>query len=545
MKWNVLIAMAVLVVAAFAPMNPAATWVPRNAESTSGAPAVYPGADNLGDARRAAADASAQAGFLTQGTAKLKEGTEQLRDGSGELADGITSAKAGADQLSQGMVELQAGTGQLADGATRLADNVGGAVDQVIGFDVVRGQVLAAIDDTLNTTRGNNDPQVKELHGQLEGLRRQVDTAELPADWTAQLNELKDGSRELANQLATPGYAYHDGVYSATNGAAELAKGLGEMNSRVGEAQDGINQLVDGAAKVDEMSTTTKERINGVQRALPAAAPVAGTAGAAASAGAGEAAGGDAGGGASQSNAPMSSLPPLAAMLVSALAALGGVAAALAAYGATRSRWSIIGLGTLLAAGAGTILVTILGTGLTPAAIGITGLALVLGTLASAGITWVLRDAFGELGGTATAGIFALLQTGVVGWVWSRAATGDVDAVARAASSAMPMHWSTSAVSAAGNNGSLTALWTGIGLSALLALIGLVAALRNRPATSAVSSTPRGRATRHQAASPATRASRSPESASTTDTALLETDTGTVSETTIDSEVDPGIEHAR
>lgn len=550
MKWNALIALAVLVVAAFAPMDPAATWVPRGAENTSGAPAVYSGADNLGDARRAAADASAQAGFLTQGTAKLKEGTEQLRDGSGELADGITSAKAGADQLSQGMVELQAGTGQLADGATRLADNVGGAVDQVIGFDVVRGQVLAAIDDTLNTTRGNNDPQVKELHGQLEGLRRQVDTAELPADWEAQLNELKDGSRELANQLSTPGYAYHDGVYSATNGATELSRGLGEMNSRVGEAQDGINQLVDGAAKVDEMSTTTKERINGVQRALPAAAPVAGTTGAAASAGAGDAAssdasGGDAGGGASQSKAPMSSLPPLAAMLVSALAALGGVAAALAAYGATRSRWSITGLGTLLAAGAGTILVTILGTGLTPAAIGITGLALVLGTLASAGITWVLRDAFGELGGTATAGIFALLQTGVVGWVWSRAATGDVDAVARAVSSAMPMHWSTSAVSAAGNNGSLTALWTGIGLSALLALIGLVAALRNRPATSTVSGAPRVRATRHQAASPAMRASRTPESASMTDTALLETDTGTVSEITSDSEADPGIEHVR
>lgn len=469
MKWNALIALAVLIVAAFAPMDPAATWVPRDAENTSGAPAVYSGADNLGDARRAAADASAQAGFLTQGTAKLKEGTEQLRDGSGELTDGISAAKAGADQLSQGMVELQAGTGQLADGATRLADNVGGAVDQVIGFDVVRGQVLAAIDDTLNSTRDSNDPQVKELRGQLEGLRRQVDTAELPADWTAQLTELKDGSRELANQLATPGFAYHDGVYTATNGAAELAQGLGEMNGRVGEAQEGINQLVDGAAKVDEMSTTTKERINGVQRALPAAAPAAGAAGA---------------DGASASGAPKSSLPPLAAMLVSALAVLGGVAAALAAYGAVRSRWTIIGLGTLLAAGAGTILVTLLGTGLTPAAIGIAGLALALGTLASAGITWILRDVLGEFGGTAAAGIFALLQTGLVGWVWSRAATGDVDSVVRAASSAMPMHWSTSAVSAAGNYGSIAALWTGIGLSALLALIGLVGALRNPRASS-------------------------------------------------------------
>ena len=463
MKWNVLLAFAVLVVAAFAPMNPATTWVPRGAENASGAPAAYSGADNLGNARRAAGDASAQAGFLTQGTSKLKDGTEQLRDGSGELADGVKSAKEGADQLSQGMTELQAGTGQLADGATRLADSVGGTVDQVVGFDAVRGQVLAAIDETLESTRGSNDPQVKDLRTQLEDLRKQVDTAELPADWTAQLTELKDGSRELANQLSTPGYDYHDGVYTATNGAADLANGLGEMNDRVGEAKDGVNELADGAAKVDDMATSTKDRIGEVQRALPAAAPVAGA------------------GGASASNAPTSALPPLAAMLVSALAVLGGVAAALAAYGETRSRWSVLGLGTLLAAGAGTILVTILGTGLTPTAIAVTGAALVLGTLASAGITWVLRDAFGELGGTASAGIFALLQTAAVGWVWSRAATGDVAPIWRAVSSAMPMHWSTSAISAAGNNGSTTAMWVGLGLSALLAAIGLVAMRMSRP----------------------------------------------------------------
>lgn len=471
MKWNAITpvaALLVLVVAAFAPMSPASTWVPRGAENASGAPAAYAGADNLGNARRAAGDASAQAGFLTQGTSKLKDGTEELRDGSGELADGISAAKDGADELSNGMIEIQAGTGQLADGATRLADNVGGAVDQVVGFDAIRGQVLSAIDDTLEGTRDSNDPDVKELRRQLEDLRKQVDTAELPEDWTDKLTELKDGSRELANQLSTPGYAYHDGIYSATNGASDLAEGLGEMDDRVGEAKDGVQKLVDGATKVDDMSNSTKDRIGDIQRALPAAAPVAGSAGAA-------------GAGAAEGASISSSLPPLAAMLVSALAVLGGVAAALAAYGVTRSRWTILGLGVLLAAGAGTILVTILGTGLTPAAIGMTGLALALGTLASAGVTWILRGTFGELGGTATAGIFALAQTGLVGWVWSRTATGDVDTVVRALSSAMPMHWSTAAISSAGNNGSLMALWVGIGLSALLAVLGVVAMRMSRP----------------------------------------------------------------
>jgi len=485
MKWNAITpvaALLVLVVAAFAPMNPASTWVPRGAENASGAPAAYAGADNLGNARRAAGDASAQAGFLTQGTSKLKDGTEELRDGSGELADGISAAKDGADELSNGMIEIQAGTGQLADGATRLADNVGGAVDQVVGFDAIRGQVLSAIDDTLEGTRDSNDPDVKELRRQLEDLRKQVDTAELPEDWTDKLTELKDGSRELANQLSTPGYAYHDGIYSATNGASDLAEGLGEMDDRVGEAKDGVQKLVDGATKVDDMSNSTKDRINDIQRALPAAAPVAGAgAGAGAAGGSASPAGTDAAASNATVNAPTSALPPLAAMLVSALAVLGGVAAALAAYGVSRSRWTVLGLGTLLAAGAGTILVTILGTGLSPAAIAVTGLALALGTLASVGITWILRDAFGELGGTAVAGIFALAQTGVVGWVWSRAATGEVEGVVRAVSSAMPMHWSTAAISAAGNNGSATAMWTGIGLSALLAVPGVVAMRMSRP----------------------------------------------------------------
>ena len=87
-----------------------------------------------------------------------------------------------------------------------------------------------------------------------------------------------------------------------------------------------------------------------------------------------------------------------------------------------------------------------------------------------------------------------------------------VDGVVRALSSAMPMHWSTSAVSAAGNNGSLTAMWTGIGLSALLALIGAVGALRNRPATS------------NATASSVPATGRAADHAEYTDTAVIEAD---------------------
>ena len=473
MKWNVVLAFVVFVIAAISPMNPAATWTSPGSEQTSGAPAAYAGPDQLVNARRATGDAAAQAGFLTQGTQQLKDGTDQIKDGSGELVDGIQSASDGANQLAEGMVELQNGTGSLAEGATKLADSVDGAVGQVIGFDAVRGQVLSAIDDALRESKNSRDPKINELRTQMEDLRSQVETAELPEDMTAQLNELRDGSRELANQLSVPGYAYHDGIYSATNGARELSDGLNEMNTKVGEATGGMDELVDGVAKIDEMANTTKDRINDIQRAMPAPpVPTQGATGATADVAEG----------------PSSSLPPVAAMLVSALAVLGGVATALAAYAARgRNRWWVLGLGTAFSAAAGLILVGILGTGLGPVALALSGLALVLVTLAAAGFTWIVRASFGQTGGTAVAGIFGLLQMAVVGWVWSTAATGNVDAIWRTASSALPMHWSTAAISSASNQGSATAMWTGIALSAFLALLGVAAMVMNaRTADAAV-----------------------------------------------------------
>ncbi|MDK8798315.1 hypothetical protein QP994_10580 [Corynebacterium sp. MSK044] len=457
MKWNVVLAFVVFVVAAISPMNPAATWTSPNSDETTGAPATYAGPDQFVGARRAAGDAAAQASFLVQGTQKLVDGTDQLKDGSGELADGIKAARDGADQLSKGMVDLQNGTGALADGATRLADSVGGAVDQVVGFDAIRGQVLSAIDSTLRTTKNSRDPQVVDLRTQLEDLRRQVETAEIPQDMTTQLNELKDGSRELANQLSVPGYAYHDGIYTATNGARDLANGLNEMNNKVDDATGGIDELVDGASKIDDMATTTQDRISDVQRAMPAPAPVAAGSG-------------------TESEGPSSALAPLAAMLVSALAVIAGIALALAAYAARgRNRWLTLGIGTAFITAAGLILVGILGTNLSPFALAVSGLALALVTLASAGFTWIVRSSFGRTGGTAVAGIFGLVQMAIVGWVWSTAATGNVDLVWRTASSALPMHWSTAAISAAGNQGSATAMWTGVALSAFLALLGAAA----------------------------------------------------------------------
>ena len=434
-------------------MSPASTW--SSGQETTGAPQVTPGPDGLGDARRAAGEAAAQLSLLTSGTGQLKDGVVTLDEGSTQLIDGIGTARSGADELSGGMVQLQAGTGQLANGATQVADGVGSIVDQVAGFEAVRGQVIATIDSTLEKLKDSRDPNVGQVRDALVGLREQARTAQLPGDVVGKLTELKDGSREVANQLSVPGYAYHDGVYTLTNGAAELAGGLAELDNGAGAARDGIAQLRDGSEKLDGMATQSADRIDTVRRAIPAPAPVA------AAAGQGE------------EGAPQSALAPLAAMLIGALVTLGGFGVAIAVVLAPRGRWWVAVAGTGLLAVAGLVLVMVLGISLSPLAVALSGLALVCGALASSALAWLCAAAFGPLAGIGAAAAFALLEIALVGWVWKAATVGAVPQVVSALSSAMPMHWLTAALSAVGNGGSETALWVGIGLSAVVAVLGL------------------------------------------------------------------------
>lgn len=457
MKWRLLVALVVLVAGTFLPMSPASTWSP--AGETTGAPAVTPGPDGLADARRAAGEASAQTSLLTAGTGQLVEGAGQLDEGATELIDGVGAAHAGAQELSDGMVKLQAGTGQLADGATRVADAVGGVVDQVVGFEAVRGQILSSIDSALDRMKDSTNPDVVRTRDALSGLREQVRTAELPADIVGQLNEFKTGSREVANQLAVPGYAYHDGVYTATNGAAELARALGALDSGAGQAKDGIAQLRDGSERIDGMATQSAASIDAVRRALPAASP-------ASAAAAGEA-------------APASALAPLAAMLVAALITLGGFALGAVVGFAAHHRWWIVAGGTALLTTAGLILVAVIGVSLSPAALATSALALAVATLAAAGLTWMLMSTFGNGAGLGAGAAASVIEVGLVGWVWKSATAGAVPQVAAAASGALPMHWLTASLSAAGNGGSAAALWAGVGLSAAVAVLGLVGF--NRP----------------------------------------------------------------
>lgn len=444
----------VLICGVFLPLAPASTWT-RTGEDATGAPAVAPSPDGLVQARKAAGEAGAQAGFLTQGTGQLVDGVADLDSASQELINAIAAAQAGSQELSNGMVELQAGTGQLANGATQVADAIGSVADQVTGFDAVRGQVVSTIDRTLESTKDSKDPDVKEAREALQGLRGQAETAQLPPEMLGQLEELRKGSRDVANQLAVPGYAYHDGIYSATNGAAELANGLTTLNEQASGATDGVTQLQEGAAKIDDMANKTSDQIAAVRKALPAATNT----------------------GAAQQEGEQvqerSTLAPVAAMLIAALLMLGGTATGAAARLSPTRRWWILGVGGLFVVAAGGALIAVLGTGLTASTYGLLALALVAGVAASAGLADILGSALGPKIGLPIAGVLAVAQVGLVGWLWRTASTAPVGKAWEYAAGATPMHWATASLSAAGNGGASAALWAGIGAGIALALVCL------------------------------------------------------------------------
>lgn len=455
--WRLVCALLALVVGVFLPMNPADTWANagRDAE-VSGAPQVGP--DNLGDARRAAGEAGQQAKVLKEGAGQLAAGIGEAQGQTQQLIDALAAAQSGSQQLADGMVQLQAGTGQLGAGATQLADSIGEIVGQVSGFEAVRGQVVGAIDRSLEELKDAKDPEAVKARESLKDLRAQAETAQLPPDVVAKMNQLRDGSRDLANQLAVPGYGYHDGIYTATNGSAELAAGLRELQTQTGQATGGIDELVAGVEKINQMAGMNADKVGAVRAALPVPAVAPGAAGA-------------------EPVGP--TLAPVAAMLLAAMAVLGGTALA-AAWFASRGRWWILSAGSVVLAAAGTILAGVIGSGFGVQEYGVAFIGLLLGTLASAGLASVLSRAFGAGVGLGSAGVLALVQTGLVGWVWRTATTAQVDSVWVALSQAAPMHWASTAVSAAGNGGDYRGIVSAVLLSALLAVAGLVGARGRR-----------------------------------------------------------------
>ncbi|GAB3944435.1 hypothetical protein [Corynebacterium tapiri] len=453
----VLILLAAAGVAAFAHLEPSKSWT----NEAGGAPSVSAAGQSpeVQQARRAAGEAASQSSLLTSGTTQLQDGARALEGGTAKLAEGTNDAAEGSQKLADGLTQLQAGVGQLGAGATQLADGVDAATAPLIGAGAVSGQLVGKLDRTIAALEGNPDPEVAKVREDLRALRDQANALPTDANATAELERVRSGARELANQLNAPGYAFHDGIYSAHKGAHDLAAGLDDLSTGAADAHAGSTQLREGSERVNTMAQETNDRVGAVNRALPA--PAWGAAN------------------------TVRALPPQVALLVATLAGLIGIAGGyllLSAAGAQR-RLLTLAVASALGAVTGLVCLFVFASGMPAAAAALSGAVLFLTTASSAGLTTLAVRLGGPTLGAVMVLLGALVQLGFVGWVWRAAATSQLPEWSWIAAATSPLNWATAALAALGNAGNSHLTWIALAVLAGLAAVTAVFVARRSPLT--------------------------------------------------------------
>ncbi|MEZ2189692.1 hypothetical protein [Corynebacterium sp. CCM 9204] len=240
----------------------------RESNGTGVAVSSATGSADLVAVRRAAGEADTQAGFLVTGTRELTVGAGELADGSKRLSEGAAKAAEGAQQLTDGLVKLQAGTGQLGVGATQVADGVARAVEQIEAMPLARDQLLGVLDELDATLATSKHPESPRLRMELVKLRVEVVNFRVDPQMLGQLNELRSGSRQVAEQLSTPGQPFHDGVYSAVTGSRSLSDGLHELDEGSRALQSGADELRAGAERIRTMAEANENKVNAIHAGL-------------------------------------------------------------------------------------------------------------------------------------------------------------------------------------------------------------------------------------------------------------------------------------
>lgn len=431
----------------------ASTWTgPEEPEGAPSAQIDATTAQALTEARRAAGEAAAQAGFLDTGVQELKGGIGQLSSRSGEIIDGAAQLHDGAEQLNQGLIQLQAGTGQLGNGATQVADGVAQAVEQVQAVAVIQSQVLGAMDQADKELARSQDPDIVNLRGQLKELRTQAEQFGIDGELADKLDQLRSGSREVANQLAVPGYGYHDGIYKAAQGAKQLSEATGELDSVAKQATDGIGQLDRGATKIADMSAKNLDAVAGVQRALPrtSATPATSTSG----------------NNSDDAPAERGSLPPLYAVLIAAATLLG---ATLTRINAKKDWWQVLAISTTA-----TVTYAILaGTATAAGVVQAWVLLTVAAYGATAGTQWA-RRALGPAVGMPLIFATVAAQIGVVTWAWKQSTAVELSRGWEIVNALMPVNYPALGLSTLGNDGPVAPMLLSLAVVGVLAVCTVV-----------------------------------------------------------------------
>lgn len=429
---------------------------------------TVPNGNNLVAARRAAGEADTQAGFLVAGTGELNDGVEKLDDGSRRLSEGVTEAADGSQRLTDGLIRLQAGTGQLGDGAAQVADGVARAVEQIEAMPGARDDLLGVLDEVDATLATSDHPDAAQLRMELVKLRVEVVNFRLDPGMLGQLNELRDGSRQVADQLSKPGQPFHDGVYSAVTGSRSLTGGLRELDEGTRTLREGVGELRDGAARIHAMAEANENKVDAFRSGLPARE----TPGAA---------------GAEESRStPETNVVP-------GSGGMNAFFAALLVWLAATSLWLIVAASPARSDGGGrrpgpTQILPVIGIAAVGAvfvatvarptgAVALTGSILVV-TLAAVAAAVSGRAVIGLLGGTV--GRIALVlgliaQVGIVGHVFSAIASGEtVTASWRLATALTPVGYPVAALTELDSGGSGPVLWVAVAVLGALVLLGAV-----------------------------------------------------------------------
>lgn len=372
--------------------------------------------------RRAAGEAAGQASLLRAGTSQLASGVTGIKDRLPELTDGVNRLNEGAKQLEDGLVQLQAGTGQLGTGATQIADGVQLITERLQGLVALQMQALGILDKVDNSLAKSTDANAPKLREQLAQVREQLTNIGINAAVGDQLDQLRSGSRDLANQIAVPGYAYHDGIYQATKGAHELAAGMDQLSGAVGEATSGLDQLADGVARIDTMVGKTTDGLGTLNRSLPALA---------------------------DDQAPQSFLSPAVALLIMLLASVLGTA--LGGRDLSRRQLALRLAAALPVALGAVALAWLLGTDVPPAALGLISGAAVATMWLHQSLSSLWQSRLGLIPGRTIDAALILAELSATALLLNKAAAGAASGLFQALAGATPLNWAATATALVGN----------------------------------------------------------------------------------------------
>lgn len=197
-----------------------------------------------------------------KGLSEAATGAQQLNDGTGEALAGTTELAAGSAELAAGLDEAYAGSIELVDGTGQLAAGAGEAAAGSGELSAGLGQLVAGTDEL-----GAGATQISEVIDTVVGpLVDAAVAAGLSGDETlAQLQQLRDGARQIAYELSDPNADYRGGLESAAAGAAELNTGLGQLSDGANQLDAGARELSTGLGQLDEGAGQLRDGLGQLQ----------------------------------------------------------------------------------------------------------------------------------------------------------------------------------------------------------------------------------------------------------------------------------------